>query len=89
MKRVDELRQRAERYRLLRRGISDPKAVQAISELAAEYELTAEELERHHRIRERAHEIWTERGRPGGRDVEFWLVAEREVDSPHDHHRRR
>ena len=55
--------------------------MQAISELAAEYELTAEELERQHHIRKRAHELWMERGRPGGRDVEFWLVAERELDS--------
>ncbi|HEY2016742.1 MAG TPA: DUF2934 domain-containing protein [Bryobacteraceae bacterium] len=80
MKRADELRQRAERYRLLKRDISDPKAVQAMSELAAEYEMTAEDLERQHHIRERAREIWIEHGRPEGHDLDIWLAAEREVD---------
>jgi hypothetical protein len=50
--------------------------VRAICELAGEAEMTAEELERQHGIRKRAHELWIERGRPEGRDVEFWLKAE-------------
>jgi hypothetical protein len=79
MKRADELRQLAERYRQLRRQISDPAAVQAICDLAGEFEVTAAGLERRHHIRERAHEIWVERGRREGRDVEFWLKAEREL----------
>ena len=29
-------------------------------------------------IRVRAHELWEQNGRPLGRDVEFWLQAERE-----------
>jgi hypothetical protein len=37
-------------------------------------------MEKRHLIRERAHEIWIERGRPEGRDVEFWLAAERELE---------
>jgi hypothetical protein len=80
MKRASELRQQAERYRQLRRQISDPAAVQAICDLAGQFEVTAAELETRHHIRERAHEIWIERGRPDGRDVEFWLTAERELD---------
>ena len=82
MKRADELRQKAERFRRLERGVSDAAAIKAISELSDELEMTAAELERHHRIRERAHEIWLERGRPAGRDVEHWVAAEREVDAP-------
>jgi hypothetical protein len=79
MKRAGELRQQAERYRQLRKQISDPAAVQAICDLAGEFEVTAAGPERRHHIRERAHETWVERGRPEGRDVEFWLEAEREL----------
>jgi hypothetical protein len=86
MRNAGELRQRAERYRRLKRQISDPAAVQAICELADEFDMTAEELERRHHIRMRAHEIWVERGCPEGRDVEFWLTAEGELESRHERH---
>jgi Protein of unknown function (DUF2934) len=79
MKRSGELRQQAERYRRLKRQISDPAAVKAICELAAEFEMTAADLERRHHIRERAHEIWIERGCLDGHDVANWLAAEREL----------
>jgi hypothetical protein len=79
MKRAGELRQKAERYRRLKTQISDPRAVQAIGELVGEFEMTAADLEKRHLIRERAHEIWIERGCPEGRDVEHWLMAEREL----------
>jgi Protein of unknown function (DUF2934) len=88
MKTVGELRQQAERYRRLNRQISDPAAVQAICELASEFEMTAAELEKRHFIRDRAHEIWVEQGRPEGRDVEFWLSAERELEGQHVRRRR-
>lgn len=32
-------------------------------------------------IRNRAREIWEENGRPEGRDEEFWLRAEQEVNN--------
>jgi hypothetical protein len=62
---------RPKRYRRLKRQISDAAAVKAICELAEEPETTAAALEKRHFTRERAHEIWIERGRPHGRDVEF------------------
>lgn len=31
-------------------------------------------------VRNRAREIWEEHGRPEGRDEEFWLRAEREIE---------
>jgi hypothetical protein len=31
------------------------------------------------RIRMRAHELWEQHGQPVGRDVEFWVQAEREL----------
>ena len=67
------------------RSIGDPAAVNAIHAEAGKLKMTAEEMERRQKIRERAHEIWIEQGRPEGRDLEFWLVAEREFDR---HHRR-
>ncbi|WP_257170653.1 DUF2934 domain-containing protein [Bradyrhizobium sp. SRS-191] len=39
------------------------------------------------RIRERAHQLWEQSGRPDGREDEFWYQAEREVresDELHD-----
>lgn len=33
-----------------------------------------------HKIKARARELWEQNGRPAGRDVEFWLQAERELD---------
>jgi hypothetical protein len=88
MKRAGELRQQAERYRQLERQISDPRAVQAICELRGEFERSAAELETRHLIRERAHEIWIERGCPESRDVEHWLMAERELSGEARHVRR-
>jgi DNA invertase Pin-like site-specific DNA recombinase len=55
-------------------------AVQSIHEEAGKLKMTAEEIERQQNIRERAYEIWIEHGRPEGRDLQFWLAAEREVD---------
>lgn len=37
--------------------------------------------DREQRIRERAHRIWEEEGRPEGREDEHWRRAEREVDA--------
>jgi hypothetical protein len=89
MKRARELRQQAERYLRLKKQIDDAAAVKAISELAEEAEMTAAELEKRHFTRERAHEIWIERGRPEGRDVECWLAAERELEEETRRARRR
>jgi hypothetical protein len=36
------------------------------------------------KIRKRAREIWEENDRPVGRDVEFWLQAEREFREAED-----
>jgi hypothetical protein len=80
MKRAGEFRQQAQRYRRLKKQISDPDGVRAICDPAGEFEMRAAQLEKRHHIRERAHEIWVERGRPQGRGEEFWLAAERELE---------
>jgi hypothetical protein len=79
MKRAGELRKRAEGYRRMKKLVTDDRAGKALDELAEESEMTAAELEKRHQTRERAHALWIERGRPEGRDVEFWLVAEAEL----------
>jgi hypothetical protein len=33
---------------------------------------------RDERIRQRAHELWEQAGKPEGREIDFWLQAERE-----------
>jgi hypothetical protein len=48
--------------------------------------MTSTQLEKRCRVRQRAHEIWTEHLRPAGRDVEFWLAAERELDGQESIH---
>jgi hypothetical protein len=37
--------------------------------------------ERERRIRDRAEQLWNEAGQPMGRDEEFWLAAEADVDA--------
>jgi hypothetical protein len=80
MEKVSELRRRAEQFRRMLKLITDNRAVRALRDLASEFEMTAEQMERRQRIRERAHAIWIAQGRPHGRDVEFWLTAERELE---------
>ena len=53
MKSPHELRREAERYRRLVAGVDDRRAIEAITELAAEYEELAEVLEQEHRSRAR------------------------------------
>jgi len=38
-------------------------------------------VDRGERIRLRAHQLWEAEGSPEGREMDFWLQAEREVDS--------
>jgi hypothetical protein len=79
MNKSRELRQRAVHYRWLMMGVTDARAVQVLRELADESERRAETLETSCRIRERAYRIWIERGCPEGRDLEHWLLAERDL----------
>jgi hypothetical protein len=77
MKSPHELRRDAERYRRLVAGVDDRRAIEAITELAAEYDELAAERER--RIRRRAYEIWEEQGRPHGIQSDHWIAAEAEL----------
>jgi Protein of unknown function (DUF2934) len=77
MKSPHELRRDAERYRRLVAGVDDRRAIEAITELAAEYDELAAERER--RIRRRAYEMWEEQGRPHGLQGDHWRAAEAEL----------
>ena len=77
---VSGLLMKANKYRRLARWVGDSETVQRISGLAEELKQQALAFAKldDARIRNRAHEIWEENGRPVGRDLEFWLNAERE-----------
>jgi Protein of unknown function (DUF2934) len=78
---VARLRTKADKYRMLARSLTDRETVARIMELSKELEDRAIALEKptEDEIRRRAHQIWDENDQPPGRDVEFWLRAEREL----------
>ncbi len=41
----------------------------------------SQQIDREHKIRELAYEIWQGDGRPSGRDVQHWLAAERQIEA--------
>ena len=80
---VADLLAKANKYRRLARTVSDQEIVGRISDLSDDLEKQAQQLNkmlREETIRTRAHQIWQEHDRPAGRDEEFWLEAERELD---------
>jgi hypothetical protein len=78
---VARLRTKADKYRMLARLLTDRETVARIMELSKDLEDRAIALEKptEDEIRRRAHQIWNENHRPSGRDDEFWLRAEREL----------
>jgi hypothetical protein len=79
VKRPGDLREQARRYRHLALGITDRRTVEAITDLAAEYEAAAAAMERLNLIRKRAYQIWEEQGRPEGLHADHWYDAELQV----------
>src|SRR3954452_4976163 len=77
---VANLISKARKYRGHARWVGDRQTVKGILGLAAELRDRARALAHpdEGKIRNRAQEIWEENGRPQGRDLEFWLQAERE-----------
>jgi hypothetical protein len=71
---------KARKYRSYAAWVSDRQTVKSILALAAELRDRARALAHpdEDNIRRRAREIWEENGKPVGRDLEFWLRAERE-----------
>jgi Protein of unknown function (DUF2934) len=77
---------KAEKYYGFTRWIGDQETVQRILELTAKLRRRARAIARptENRIRRRARTLWEESGRPPGRDLEFWLQAEREFQEAED-----
>ena len=77
---VSGLLRKADKYRRLARWVGDSETVKSVEGLIEELKQQARVVAKPDdvRVRNRAHEIWEENGRPPGRDLEFWLEAERE-----------
>jgi len=77
---VARLVEKANKYRNFARWVGDRETVQGILALVEELKQRARALAKpnEEKIRVRAREIWEENDRPVGKDVEFWLKAERE-----------
>jgi hypothetical protein len=79
MKSPNDLREHARHLRQLAPAINDRRTLEAIAELAAEYEAVAAAVERFNLIRKRAYQIWEEQGRPEGLHADHWHDAELQV----------
>ena len=82
----DELQREIERASRLASAVTDPTPISALAcwrscerppRLAARRAKEA--------IRARARELWEIEGRPAGRDLDFWLQAEREFREAENH----
>ena len=78
-----DLVEKANRYRDLARWVTDSETVQRILALTEELKQRARALTKPNEalIRKRAHELWEQAGKPEGRDKEFWLLAEKELEA--------
>ena len=76
---VGSLLAKANQYRNYAQSVGDWETAERILVLTEELKQWAQD-----RIRERAREIWEEKGRPAERDLEFWLQAEREFREGED-----
>ncbi|WP_445217047.1 DUF2934 domain-containing protein [Bradyrhizobium sp. Pa8] len=82
---LPELRRLEHQLDLAHRAVSliaDGATVERLEAFAWEISVRLRRLKaesKEEQIRMRAHELWERAGRPGGRDLEFWLSAEREL----------
>jgi hypothetical protein len=80
---ADELRRKLEQARRLASMTSDLTTMQRLREFADELSARLKNYfasrRQREEIRARARKLWEENGRPAGRDLEFWLQAEREI----------
>lgn len=60
--------------------VKDEATVQRFRSFAEELKRKLLRMMRRGQVRARAYELWEEAGRPVGRDLEFWLEAERQIE---------
>jgi len=81
-----ELEREIERASRLASGITDQTTYQWLKQFAEELRQRLHHLLAARRandmVRARARELWELEGRPAGRDLDFWLQAERELVTP-------
>jgi hypothetical protein len=82
---AEELKRKLEQARRLASATTDFTTMQRLREFAEEISEKLRSYFARRRAREmvraRAWELWEQNGRPPGRDLEFWLQAEREIRS--------
>jgi Protein of unknown function (DUF2934) len=78
-----EVEREIERAQRLAAGVTDQTTYQRLKAFVEELRQRLQQRLAARRskeeIRTRARELWEQNGRPVGRDVEFWLQAEREL----------
>ena len=78
-----ELEREIERAKRFAAGVTDQTTYQRLKAFVEELRQRLQQRLAARRskeeIRTRARELWEQNGRPVGRDVEFWLQAEREL----------
>lgn len=78
-----ELEREIERASRLASGVTDQTTYQRLRDFIEELRQKLRQRLAARRskeaIRARARELWEQHGRPSGRDLEFWLQAEREL----------
>ena len=64
--------------------ISDESTASRLRRFAAQLRQKLFRPSQARQIKARAYKLWEQAGRPAGRDLEFWLEAEREMSTPTD-----
>jgi hypothetical protein len=60
--------------------VKDESTAERLLSFASELRKKLKRMMRRQEVRARAYELWERAGRPIGRDVEFWLEAERQLN---------
>lgn len=68
--------------------VKDEPTVHRLRGFAEELRRKLRRMMRRGKVRARAYELWEQAGRPEGRDLEFWLGAERQIEDDRDEQRR-
>lgn len=68
--------------------VKDESTVHRLRSFAEELSRKLRRMMRRGKVRARAFELWEQAGRPEGRDLEFWLEAERQIEDDRDEQRR-
>ncbi|WP_407187782.1 DUF2934 domain-containing protein [Bradyrhizobium centrosematis] len=60
--------------------VKDESTVQRFRSFADELTRKLRRMMRRGQVRARAYELWEQAGRPAGRELDFWLEAERQIE---------